>query len=73
MKAIVEKRFLLKMWSVSLCLRLLGNWSLKGKGHGYRMCSIAASDLVKMGAVLLSLQGLSPGMEFNYKSEGPEA
>lgn len=26
-----------------------------------------------MGAVLLSLQGLSPGMEFNYKSEGPEA
>lgn len=45
----------------------------KGPLAGYRMCSIVESDLVKMGAPLLSLLGPSPGMECNYKREGPGA
>lgn len=45
----------------------------KGPLAVYRMCSIAKSDLVKMGAALLSLQGPSPGIECNYESEGPGA
>lgn len=38
----------------------------KGPLAGYRMCSIAESDLVKMGATLPSLLGPSPGIECNY-------
>lgn len=45
----------------------------KGPLAGYKMCSIARSDLVKMGATLLSLLGRSPGIECNYESEGPGA
>lgn len=45
----------------------------KGPLAGYKMCSIARSDLVKMGATLLSLLGPSPGIECNYESEGPGA
>lgn len=37
------------------------------------MCSIAKSDLVKMGAASLSLRGSSPGIECNYESDGPGA
>lgn len=49
----------------------------KGPWAGYctvcRMHSIAKSDLVKMGATWLSLQGPSLEIECNYKSEGPGA
>ncbi len=49
-----------------------GPWELlfkrKGPLAGYRMCSIAESDLVKMGATLLSLEGPSLGIECNYES-----
>lgn len=42
-------------------------------GRVCRMFSIAKSDLVKMGATWLSLEGPSLGIECNYKREGPGA